>query len=80
MGFEGAAEPAVEPLDTEQAKDPAVTGAKTADRARAVVAELPVLPGFVRARGFSVGALLAACVANALFRGTSTRPGRSCTR
>jgi phosphoenolpyruvate synthase/pyruvate phosphate dikinase len=47
MGFEGAAQPAVVSLDTEQAKDPAVTGAKAANLARAAVAELPVLPGFV---------------------------------
>ncbi|WP_155057506.1 PEP/pyruvate-binding domain-containing protein [Streptomyces blattellae] len=46
MGFEGA-ELAVVPLDTERAKDPSVTGAKAANLARAAVAGLPVLPGFV---------------------------------
>ncbi|MFC8198894.1 PEP/pyruvate-binding domain-containing protein [Streptomyces sp. NPDC057298] len=46
MGFEGA-ELAVVPLDAEHAKDAAVTGAKAANLARAIVAGLPVLPGFV---------------------------------
>ncbi|MFF0014995.1 hypothetical protein [Streptomyces sp. NPDC005374] len=46
MGFEGA-ELAVVPLDAEQAKDAAATGAKAANLARAAVAGLPVLPGFV---------------------------------
>ncbi|WP_416968022.1 PEP/pyruvate-binding domain-containing protein [Streptomyces sp. 4F14] len=38
---------AVVPLDTEQAKDASVTGAKAANLARSAVAGLPVLPGFV---------------------------------
>ncbi|MEV7891177.1 PEP/pyruvate-binding domain-containing protein [Streptomyces sp. NPDC002817] len=46
MGFEGA-ELAVVPLDAEHAKDAAVTGAKAANLARAAVAGLSVLPGFV---------------------------------
>jgi len=46
MGFEGA-ELAVVPLDAEHARDAAVTGAKAANLARAAVAGLPVLPGFV---------------------------------
>ncbi|MFI1354392.1 PEP/pyruvate-binding domain-containing protein [Streptomyces sp. NPDC020898] len=46
MGFEGA-ELAVVPLDAEQAEDAAATGAKAANLARAAVAGLPVLPGFV---------------------------------
>ncbi|MFH8369533.1 PEP/pyruvate-binding domain-containing protein [Streptomyces sp. NPDC018031] len=37
---------AVVPLDSERAKDPAVTGAKAAHLARAAAAGLPVLPGF----------------------------------
>ncbi|MDX3733404.1 PEP/pyruvate-binding domain-containing protein [Streptomyces caniscabiei] len=59
MGFEGA-EPAVVPLDAEQADDATVTGAKAANLARAAVAGLPVLPGFVlvpadRAPGAAAG-------------------------
>ncbi|MFI7501563.1 PEP/pyruvate-binding domain-containing protein [Streptomyces sp. NPDC049687] len=46
MGFEGA-DLAVVPLDAEQARGAAVTGAKAANLARAAVAGLPVLPGFV---------------------------------
>jgi phosphohistidine swiveling domain-containing protein len=46
MGFTGA-ELAVVPLDSEHAKDAATTGAKAANLARAAVAGLPVLPGFV---------------------------------
>ncbi|WKX69064.1 PEP/pyruvate-binding domain-containing protein [Streptomyces sp. XD-27] len=46
MGIE-ADQLAVVPLDTERAKDSAVTGAKAAHLARAAVAGLPVLPGFV---------------------------------
>ncbi|WP_371661857.1 PEP/pyruvate-binding domain-containing protein [Streptomyces sp. NBC_00280] len=46
MGFEGA-ELAVVALDSEHAKDAAVTGAKAANLARAAAAGLPVLPGFV---------------------------------
>lgn len=51
---------AVVSLDSERAKDPAVTGAKAANLARAAVAELPVLPGFVlvpagRAKGAPTG-------------------------
>lgn len=46
MGFEGAGF-AVVPLDSEQAEDAAVTGAKAANLARAAVAGLPTLPGFV---------------------------------
>ncbi|KOU72299.1 hypothetical protein ADK57_10155 [Streptomyces sp. MMG1533] len=46
MGFL-VANLAVVPLDTERAKDPAVTGAKAANLARSAVAGLPVLPGFV---------------------------------
>ncbi|WP_338682650.1 PEP/pyruvate-binding domain-containing protein [Streptomyces acidiscabies] len=46
MGFEGT-ELAVVPLDSEQARHPAVTGAKAADLARAAAAGLPTLPGFV---------------------------------
>lgn len=46
MGFP-VANLAVVPLDTERAKDPAVTGAKAANLARSAVAGLPVLPGFV---------------------------------
>jgi hypothetical protein len=46
VGFEGA-ELAVVALDSERAKDAAVTGAKAANLARAAVAGLPVLPGFV---------------------------------
>ena len=42
---------AVVPLDTEQAKDAAVTGAKAANLARSAVAGLPVLPGFVLVPG-----------------------------
>lgn len=38
---------AVVPLDTKQAEDPAVTGAKAANLARSAVAGLPALPGFV---------------------------------
>lgn len=38
---------AVVALDTEQAKNPAVTGARAANLARSAVAGLPVLPGFV---------------------------------
>lgn len=59
MGFQ-MANLAVVPLDTERAKDPAVTGAKAANLARSAVAGLPVLPGFVlvpadRAPGAPVG-------------------------
>ncbi|MCT9077340.1 PEP/pyruvate-binding domain-containing protein [Streptomyces fulvoviolaceus] len=59
MGFP-VANLAVVPLDTERAKDPAVTGAKAANLARSAVAALPVLPGFVlvpadRAPGAPVG-------------------------
>ncbi|WP_260867799.1 PEP/pyruvate-binding domain-containing protein [Streptomyces sp. SAJ15] len=51
---------AVVPLDSEHAKDPAVTGAKAANLARAAVAGLPVLPGFAlvpagRAKGAPAG-------------------------
>lgn len=46
MPFE-AADWAVVPLDTPLAKNPSVTGAKAAHLARAAVAGLPVLPGFV---------------------------------
>ena len=46
MGFEGA-ELALVPLDTELAEDPAVTGTKAANLARAAAAGLPVLSGFV---------------------------------
>ncbi|MFJ8111698.1 PEP/pyruvate-binding domain-containing protein [Streptomyces sp. NPDC096132] len=46
MGFEGA-ELAVVPLDSERAEDTTVTGAKAANLARAAVAGLPTLPGFV---------------------------------
>ncbi|WP_240554032.1 PEP/pyruvate-binding domain-containing protein, partial [Streptomyces niveiscabiei] len=46
MGFEGA-ELAVVPLDSERARHTAVTGAKAANLARAAVAGLPTLPGFV---------------------------------
>ncbi|KKD09202.1 PEP/pyruvate-binding domain-containing protein [Streptomyces sp. WM6386] len=46
MGFDGAAL-AVVPLDAEHAKNTAATGAKAANPARAAVAGLPVLPGFV---------------------------------
>ncbi|MGW1886905.1 PEP/pyruvate-binding domain-containing protein [Streptomyces sp. NPDC001970] len=46
MGFKGA-KFAVVPLDSEWAKDPSVTGEKAANLARAAVAGLPVLPGFV---------------------------------
>lgn len=46
MGFEGA-ELAVVPLDAEHARDAAAAGAKAANLARAAVAGLPVLPGFV---------------------------------
>ncbi|MDX3382403.1 PEP/pyruvate-binding domain-containing protein [Streptomyces niveiscabiei] len=46
MGFKGA-ELAVVPLDSEQARHTAVTGAKAANLARAAVAGLPTLPGFV---------------------------------
>ena len=46
MGFKGA-ELAVVPLDAERAKDATVTGAKAANLARAALAGLPVLPGFV---------------------------------
>ncbi|GGT03262.1 PEP/pyruvate-binding domain-containing protein [Streptomyces chromofuscus] len=46
MRFE-AEDWAVVPLDTSLAKNPSVTGAKAAHLARAAVAGLPVLPGFV---------------------------------
>lgn len=46
MGFIGA-ELAVVPLDAEHANDSATTGAKAANLARAAVAGLPTLPGFV---------------------------------
>ncbi|MGP4047710.1 PEP/pyruvate-binding domain-containing protein [Streptomyces sp. 2A115] len=46
MGFEGA-ELAVVPLDSDQAADATVAGAKAANLARAAVAGLPALPGFV---------------------------------
>ncbi|MEW2165319.1 PEP/pyruvate-binding domain-containing protein [Streptomyces sp. NPDC007084] len=46
MSFDDG-ELAVVPLDSELAKDPFVTGAKAANLARAAVAQLPVLPGFV---------------------------------
>ena len=46
MGFEGA-ELAVVPLDSEEAEDATVAGAKAANLARAAVAGLPALPGFV---------------------------------
>ncbi|MFF3372596.1 PEP/pyruvate-binding domain-containing protein [Streptomyces sp. NPDC002680] len=46
MGFEGA-ELAVVPLDSKQAEDATVAGAKAANLARAAVAGLPALPGFV---------------------------------
>ncbi|MFE9443518.1 PEP/pyruvate-binding domain-containing protein [Streptomyces sp. NPDC006602] len=46
MGFEGA-ELAVVPLDSERAEDATVAGAKAANLARAAVAGLPALPGFV---------------------------------
>ncbi|WP_330262800.1 hypothetical protein [Streptomyces griseorubiginosus] len=49
MGF-GGAELAVVPLDAERAKDAAATGAKAANLARAALAGLPVLPGFVLVR------------------------------
>jgi phosphoenolpyruvate synthase/pyruvate phosphate dikinase len=49
MGFE-ADELAVVPLDTEQASDAFLTGAKAANLARGAVADLPVLPGFVLVR------------------------------
>ncbi|MGX9889384.1 PEP/pyruvate-binding domain-containing protein [Streptomyces sp. NPDC002276] len=59
MGFELTGL-AVVSLDTERAKDPAVTGGKAANLARSAVAGLPVLPGFVlvsadRAPGAPVG-------------------------
>lgn len=47
MGFQVAGLAVVVPLDTERAKDRAVTGAKAANLARSAVAGLPVLPGFV---------------------------------
>src|SRR5690242_10665121 len=76
MRFE-AADWAVVPLDTPLAEDPSVTGAKAAHLARAAVAGLPVLPGFVLVPAARVPGIPTGLQAlRAAWRALSSGPGR----